>query len=91
MDELIEKQKEIEKEIKALKNMYFNIKYSHCPKDIQEKAREKYSLEFEKTNENEKPNEMEQETTDLINMNINMHTPFLSKAIKLLNEIKKKS
>ena len=92
LDELIEKQKEIEKEIKALKNMYFNIKYSHCPKDIQEKAREKYSLEFEKINENEKPNEMEQETTDFINMNINninMHTPFLSQPIKLLNEIKK--
>ena len=92
LDELIEKQKEIEKEIKALKNMYFNIKYSHCPKDIQEKAREKYSLEFEKINENEKPNEMEQETTDFINMNINninMHTPLLSQRIKLLNEIKK--
>ena len=49
---LIEKQNEIEKEINALKNMYFNIKYSHCPKNLQEKKKKKYSIDIEKQDEN---------------------------------------
>ena len=45
LEEMIKKQNEIEKEIKSIKNLYFNIKYSHLPKDFQEKIKEKYSEE----------------------------------------------
>ena len=45
LKEMIRKQNEIEKEIKAIKNLYINIKYSHLPKDLKEKIKTKYSEE----------------------------------------------